>query len=174
VQIASFDEFYLGTRATLLGQLTAMTADPEVAKEVLQDAYTQAWQRWSRVSRLDDPAAWVRAVAWRRSVSAFRRRMVADRFLRTVRRAQVEASPRFPVEEVLDVQEALRLLPDTHRRTLVLHDLCGLTMEQVATETGVPVGTVKSRLSRGRAAMRSHLGRDYRNQDVISSGEGTT
>ena len=174
MEIESFDEFYLVTRATLLGQLTAMTADPEVAKEVLQDAYAQAWQRWSSVSGLDDPAGWVRTVAWRRSVSAFRRRMVADRFLRTVGRTQAEASRRFPVEEVLDVQEALRLLPDTHRRTLVLHDLCGLTMEQVADETGVPVGTVKSRLSRGRAALRAHLGRDYRKEDVVNFGEGTT
>jgi RNA polymerase sigma-70 factor (ECF subfamily) len=172
VEIESFDEFYLGTRATLLGQLTAMTADAEVAKEVLQDAYAQAWQRWSRVSRLDDPAGWVRAVAWRRSVSTFRRRVVADRFLRTVGRAQAEASRRFPVEEVLDVQEALRLLPDAHRRTLVLHDLCGLTMDQVAKETGVPVGTVKSRLSRGRAALRAHLGGDYPSEDVISWGRG--
>jgi RNA polymerase sigma-70 factor (ECF subfamily) len=174
VEIESFDEFYLGTRATLLGQLTAMTADPEVAKEVLQDAYAQAWQRWSRVSRLDDPAAWVRTVAWRRSVSAFRRRIAAERFLRTFGRTQAEESRRFLVEEVLDVQDALRLLPDNHRRTLVLHDLCGLTMDQVATETGVPVGTVKSRLSRGRAALRSHLGRDYRSEDVIRFGEGTT
>jgi RNA polymerase sigma-70 factor (ECF subfamily) len=47
-------------------------------------------------------------------------------------------------------------------------------MDQVATETGVPVGTVKSRLSRGRAALRSHLGRDYRSEDVIRFGEGTT
>lgn len=174
MEIESFDEFYLGTRAALLGQLTAMTADQEVAKEALQDAYAQAWQRWSRVSRLDDPAAWVRAVAWRRSVSAFRRRMVADRFLRTVGRTQAEASRGLPLEEVLDVQDALRLLPDMHRRTLVLHDLCGLTMEQVADETGVPVGTVKSRLSRGRAALRWHLGRDYRSEDVISFGEGKT
>jgi RNA polymerase sigma-70 factor (ECF subfamily) len=174
VEIESFDEFYLGTRATLLGQLTAMTADPEVAKEVLQDAYAQAWQRWSRVSRLDDPAAWVRTVAWRRSVSAFRRRMAAERFMRTFGRTQAKNSRRFPVEEVLDVQDALRLLPENHRRTLVLHDLCGLTMDQVATETGVPVGTVKSRLSRGRAALRSHLGRDYWSEDVIRFGEGTT
>jgi RNA polymerase sigma-70 factor (ECF subfamily) len=78
------------------------------------------------------------------------------------------------VEEVLDVQDALRLLPDSHRRTLVLHDLCGLTMDQVAKETGVPVGTVKSRLSRGRAALRSHLGRDYQSEDVIGFGEGTS
>jgi RNA polymerase sigma-70 factor (ECF subfamily) len=174
VEIESFDEFYLGTRGTLLGQLTAMTADPEVAKEVLQDAYAQAWQRWSRVSRLDDPAGWVRTVAWRRSVSAFRRQMAADRFLRMVGRARADASQTIPVEEVLDVQDALRLLPDKHRRTLVLHDLCGLTMDQVADETGVPVGTVKSRLARGRAALRSHLGSNYRSEDVISFGEGTT
>jgi RNA polymerase sigma-70 factor, ECF subfamily len=175
LEIDSFDEFYLATRGTLLGQLTAMTADAEVAKEALQDAYAQAWQRWSRVSKLGDPAAWVRTVAWRRSVSAFRRRMVAERFLRTVGRAlPSESAQRVPVEEVLDVQDALRLLPDAHRRALVLHDLCGLTMDQVADETGVPVGTVKSRLSRGRAALRSHLGRDYRNEGVVSFGEGTT
>jgi RNA polymerase sigma-70 factor, ECF subfamily len=172
LEIESFDEFYLDTRATLLGQLTAMTADPEVAKEALQEAYMQAWQRWSRVSRLGDPAAWVRTVAWRRSVSAFRRRMVADRFTRTFGRRQAEPASGLPLEEVLDVQDALRLLPDTHRRALVLHDLCGLTMDQVADEMGVPVGTVKSRLSRGRAALRSHLGRDYRSDDVIRFGEG--
>lgn len=170
----SFDEFYLGTRTALLGQLTAMTADPEAAKEALQDAYAQAWQRWSRVSGLGDPAAWVRTVAWRRSVSAFRRRMVAERFMRTVGRMKSESAAQSAVEEVLDVQDALKLLPDAHRRVLVLHDLCGLTMDQVADETGVPVGTVKSRLSRGRAALRSHLGRDYRNEDVASFGEGTS
>jgi RNA polymerase sigma-70 factor (ECF subfamily) len=174
LEIDSFDEFYLGTRAALLGQLTAMTADPEVAKEALQDAYAQAWQRWSRVSGYGDPAAWVRTVAWRRSVSAFRRRAVADRFLRTIGRVHAESAGEIPVEEVLDVQDALRLLPDTHRRALVLHDLCGLTMDQVADEMGVPVGTVKSRLSRGRAALRSHLGPEYRNEDVNGLREGTS
>ena len=150
-----------------------MTANPEVAKDALQDAYAQAWQRWSRVSRLDDPTAWVRTVAWRRSVSAFRRRMVADRFLRTIGRTRAEPSSESTLEEILDVRAALRLLSDTHRRTLVLHDLCGLTMEQVANETGVSVGTVKSRLSRGRAALRARLGADYRSEDMIRSREGT-
>jgi RNA polymerase sigma-70 factor (ECF subfamily) len=145
-----------------------------VAKEVLQDAHARAWTRWSRVSRLDDPQGWVRSVAWRLAVSAFRRRMVADRFMRTIGRTQAETARTYPVEEVLDVQEALRLLPDTHRRTLVLHDLCGLTMQQVATETGVPVGTVKSRLSRGRSALRAHLGRGYPSEDVVRFGEETT
>ena len=170
VEIEAFDEFYLGTRAALLGQLAAMTADTEVATEALQDAYSRAWTRWGRVSRLDDPVSWVRVVAWERSVSAFRRRTIADRFRRIVRRRRPEASRRSGADEALDIQGALRLLPDTHRRTLVLYDLCGLPMDRVADETGVPVETVERRLSRGRASLRSYLERDFRSEETISFG----
>ena len=81
---ASFDEFYLATRGAVLGQLTAMTLDRELAADTVQEAYTRAWQRWSRVSCLDDPTGWVRTVAWRLAVSQFRRRAVANRVLRRV------------------------------------------------------------------------------------------
>ena len=53
--VVAFDEFYLATRADLLRQLTAMTGDPEMAQDVLQEAYARGWQRWSRVSGLEDP-----------------------------------------------------------------------------------------------------------------------
>ena len=46
---AGFDAFYISSRARLLRQLTAMTADPELAKDALQEAYERAWQRWRRV-----------------------------------------------------------------------------------------------------------------------------
>jgi RNA polymerase sigma-70 factor (ECF subfamily) len=72
-----------------------------------------------------------------------------------------EQLPQAPVDEALDVQDALRRLTPEQRRTLVLHDLCGMTMEQVAYETGVTIGTVKSRLSRGRAALTRVLGPTY-------------
>ena len=52
---------------------------------------------------------------------------------------------------------ALRTLPADQRRALVLHHLADLPVAQVAEETGVPVGTVKARLSRGRAALALHL-----------------
>lgn len=169
---ALFDEFFIGTRSELTRQLTAMTADPELARDVLQEAYARAWQRWSRVSSMDDPPAWVRTVAWRLAVSHFRRAAVAERVLRTLHvRPELRTAP---VEEALDVQAALRQLTPEQRRTLVLHDLCGLTMEQVAHETGVPVGTVKSRLSRGRTALTKVLGPAYSAKEpvVFERGEG--
>jgi RNA polymerase sigma-70 factor (ECF subfamily) len=49
--------------------------------------------------------------------------------------------------------EALRRLPEQQRQALVLHHLCDLPVRSVALEIGVPEGTVKARLSRGRAAL---------------------
>jgi RNA polymerase sigma-70 factor, ECF subfamily len=156
---ASFDEFYLASRADLLRHLTAMTGEPDLAQDVLQEAYARAWQRWSRVSGLEEPRAWVRTVAWRLAVSQFRRRKVADRFLVGLRRRPADVPT---PEHGWDLDEALRQLNPVYRQALVLHDLYGFTMEQIAAECGVAVGTVKSRLSRGRAAVAASLGPDYR------------
>jgi RNA polymerase sigma-70 factor (ECF subfamily) len=48
---------------------------------------------------------------------------------------------------------ALRRLPETQRQALVLHHLCDLPVQAVAREVGVPEGTIKARLSRGRTAL---------------------
>jgi RNA polymerase sigma-70 factor (ECF subfamily) len=56
------------------------------------------------------------------------------------------------------VVNALAQIPEAQRRALVLHHMCDLPVAEVAAETGVPVGTVKARLSRGRAALQSLLG----------------
>ena len=147
-----FDAFVLGSRRRLLGQLTLMTGDPDQAAEALQEAYLRAWQRWGRVAGLADPEAWVRTVAWRYSVSRWRRALVARRAL--PRLLPSDSGPN-QSDLVLDVRAALSRLPEGQRLVLVLHELCDLSVEQVAAETGLAVGTVKSRLARGRRALAS-------------------
>jgi RNA polymerase sigma-70 factor, ECF subfamily len=168
---ASFDEFYLGTRASLLRQLTAMTADRELAADVVQEAYSRAWQRWSHVAELDNPTAWVRTVAWRAAVSQHRRTAVAARFLPLLGRRAEPDSPA-PTDERLDVEGALRRIAGERRRALVLHDLCDLTIVEIAEETGVAEGTVKSRLSRARADLAAALGDGYRPGPEAYGSEG--
>lgn len=162
----SFDEFYLGTRAHLLRQLTMMTGDAEQAADVLQEAYARAWQRWSRVSTLADPAAWVRTVAWRVAISQHRRSLVAaDRLRRFLApEAAVDRTP--SRDEVIDLRAALLLLSPEHRRALVLHEMCGLSIAEVAAETEVAEGTVKSRLARARTALAAALGAGYPTSDA--------
>jgi RNA polymerase sigma-70 factor, ECF subfamily len=150
----AFDDFYLATREQTLRQLTAMTADRELAADVVQDAYERAWRSWRKVSRLQHPQAWVRRVAWNAAVSQYRRRAVAARFLPMLAGRDV---PPPSTEDRLDVEEALRQLGAERRRALVLHDLCGMSVAEVAQETGVAEGTVKSRLSRARADLAAAL-----------------
>lgn len=56
-----------------------------------------------------------------------------------------------------DVQDALRSLPDDFRAAVVLCDVVGLPYDEIAEQLGVPVGTVRSRIHRGRAALRRVL-----------------
>ena len=166
-----FDEFYLATRTRLLRQLTVMTGDAEQAADVLQEAYARAWQRWRRVSRLDEPAAWVRVVAWRIAVSQHRHTVVGKDRVRRFFGADdaVEQPPHS--DEVMDVRTALKQLSGEHRRALVLYEMCGLSISQVAVETGVAEGTVKSRLARARAAMAAALGSRYLDSTTRDAAE---
>ena len=55
---------------------------------------------------------------------------------------------------------ALAGLPAEQRRAIVLHHLCDLSVAEVALEVGAPEGTIKARLSRGRAALADQLRSD--------------
>jgi RNA polymerase sigma-70 factor, ECF subfamily len=176
VDEGDFDEFYLVSRPRLLRQLTVMTGDAEQAADVLQEAYARAWQRWRRVSRLDNPEAWIRIVAWRVAVSQHRRTLVAaEKVRRLFGPAEAVAHPARS-DEVMDIRAALSQLSPEHRRVLVLYEMCGLSVPQVAAETGVAEGTVKSRLSRGRAALEAALGAEYLTAGPVArhTAEGTT
>jgi RNA polymerase sigma-70 factor (ECF subfamily) len=60
--------------------------------------------------------------------------------------------------ELRDLDRALARLPDEQRSVILLVGLEGMSYEAVAEVMGIPVGTVRSRLSRGRAALRSLMG----------------
>src|SRR5436305_2052651 len=61
-----------------------------------------------------------------------------------------------------DVQEALRDLPEDFRAAVVLCDVVGLSYQEVGASLDIPVGTVRSRIHRGRAMLRKALSSDMR------------
>lgn len=149
-----FGRLYLSSRARLAAQIYGLTGDASEAAEVVQEAFSRAWANWGSLRSFDDPEAWVRKVAFRVAVSRWRR----------VRRlvsapggddARIAAEP---AAERVDVVRALADLPMGQRRAVVLHHLGGLAVAEVAEEMGVPEGTVKSWLSRGRSRLARHLG----------------
>ncbi len=152
-----FDAFYAASSRSLLSQLYALTGDWPEAQDCLQEAYARCWQRWSTVRELDSPAAWVRLVGLRLARSRWRR---AQQALLLHRQHGAPRDLDGPTPDAVAVAAALRKLPDVQRRALVLHHLGDLSVADVARETGAPEGTVKARLSRGRAALAVLLADD--------------
>jgi RNA polymerase sigma-70 factor (ECF subfamily) len=151
---ADFTALYQARFADLAGQLLAFVGDASEARDLVQEAFVRAWQRWSTIQKYDDPVAWVRRVAWNLAMSRYRRLALFRRFAHRTRPADSVAAAE-PDRVVLVA--ALRELPERQRRALVLHYLADLPIAEIAAETGVAEGTVKSWLHRGRLELAKRL-----------------
>ena len=153
-----FDDFYNASFARITGQVYAMIGSRDEAEECVQEAFVRAWAHRRKLDRAEYPEAWVRTTAYRLAVSRWRRttrgRRPADRALG----AATETAA--PSETHVALVAALKQLPEAQRQALVLHHLADLPVHQVAREVGVPEGTIKARLSRGRAALAALLSDD--------------
>ena len=146
--------FYASAFARLVGQVYLLTGDFAEAQDAVQEAFVRAWSRRRQFADGDEPEAWIRTVARRVAVSRWRSARSGLAAWRRHGRAPHVPAP--GVDTPLIVA-ALQRLPEEQRRAIVLHHLCDRSVDQVAVETGVPSGTVKARLSRGRTALRQIL-----------------
>ncbi|OLF10114.1 hypothetical protein BLA60_16805 [Actinophytocola xinjiangensis] len=148
-----FEALYQGSYRSFVLTAYALLGDLGEAEEVTQEAFAVAYGRHGRVARADSPEAWVRTVVVNLAKRRGRRRAMLDRLLR---RGATDPDPPPPGEH-LDLHAAIRALDHDHRAAIVLHYLADLPLDTVASIVGVPVGTVKSRLSRARAALARQL-----------------
>ena len=143
----TFDDYFRSARQPLLAMAFVLTGDLSVAQDLTQEALMRTWARWARVASYDDPHAWTRRVLYNLAISHRRRDRVRQESI-------VERAPSTPApgDAHLILAAALRSLPENQVQALVLHDGAGLSVAEVALTMKVPEGTVKSWLSRGRAA----------------------
>ncbi len=135
--------------------------DADLAADAVQEALVALWRHDVRP---EDPGAWLqRAVTLRSLDLARRRRRLRDheeraRLGRPERSSRDDPAAGLERRDLaLSVREALARLRPDHREILALRDVEGLGYEEVAEALGVPVGTVRSRLHRARAALGAEL-----------------
>ncbi|WP_203691243.1 SigE family RNA polymerase sigma factor [Catellatospora coxensis] len=151
---ADFDAFYQANYAGTVAVAFGLTGDRGEAQDLAQEAYCRAWQRWAEISRYDNPPAWVYRVTVNLARSRWRNLRVAAAHLVRQRPTDVPAAD----PEHVALVTALRALPMDQRQAIVLHHLVDLPVAEVAREMGVPAGTVKSWLHRGRTELAALLG----------------
>jgi RNA polymerase sigma-70 factor, ECF subfamily len=161
---ADFDAFYGAAVRRVVLYLYAVSSDRSEAQDVAQEAFARAWQHWPKVSRYEDPEAWVRTVAWRLMANRWRglrRRSTAQGRLGPTVVATAGPSP-----DRVAVAGALQRLPKPQRQVIALYYLLDLPVAEIAESIGVPVGTVKARLSRARTTLAGLLSEHENNQEV--------
>jgi RNA polymerase sigma-70 factor (ECF subfamily) len=148
----TFESIYRASYPRLVGQLFVVTVSRADAEEVVQEAFSRLWARWSQVRGYDNIESWVRRVALNLAIGRWRRTWRNEPFVDSA------SSRDDPAGSEVAVLTALGKLPPEQRAALLLHHVVGLSVEEVANEMSTKVGTVKSWLSRGRVALASRLG----------------
>ena len=135
----------------------ALTGNRDDADDLVQDTLERAWARSGLWRSVTDMRAWLFGVMHNLHVDGVRRPR-----LHTV--MHDEDTPEIPVAAtqgdrlaVLDLEAALERLPIEQKEILLLVALEDMSYAEVAQTLGVPIGTVMSRLSRGRERLRSLL-----------------
>jgi RNA polymerase sigma-70 factor (ECF subfamily) len=160
-------DLYLASHQRLVLQLYPLTGDLGEAQEAVQEAFVKLLASPRLISALDHPEAWLRTVALNAARSRRRRGRVYQRLLGRVWTGPTEVPGATPDHVALMV--ALRALPTGQREAIALHYLADLPVAEVAELLQISEGTVKSRLSRGRAALAGLLGdpADDNSQDSL-------
>jgi RNA polymerase sigma factor (sigma-70 family) len=149
-----------------------LTRDPVLSEDVVQDAVLRAFRAFGQF-RGGSSRAWLFAIVRNCARSALMggggglaSLVIQEGSLNEDARAQLKEQPDpgpTPEEEVLRkadigrVRAAIEAIPEPFRETIVLRDLEDLSYAEIATVTGVAIGTVMSRLSRGRAMLAKEL-----------------
>jgi RNA polymerase sigma-70 factor, ECF subfamily len=144
----------------------AMTGDREAAEDIAQETFIRAGKNMHRFQGNASAYTYLYRIASNLAVDYLRRRRKGERrsaspvCLEALPSADETAQPEtaaLRAERTERVRSALAALPDTYRLPAALHYLGELGIEEISSVLGIPKGTVKSRLHRGRRLLKAAL-----------------
>ncbi len=152
----AFEEVYSDEYAAVVGLAYALSGSRSGAEDLAQEAFLAAHRNWDRISRYDQPGAWVRRVVVNLSVSAFRRRVAEARAL-----ARSALGDRMVLPD-LDARDpefwgAVRALPRRQAQVIALFYLEDRPIAEIAEILALTTGTVKRHLHDGRLTLARRL-----------------
>jgi RNA polymerase sigma-70 factor (ECF subfamily) len=146
----SFESFYRREYSKLLAIATALSGSFEDGEDIVQDTLFAALIRWDKVGRLQRPGGWCHRVLLNRCRGWWRRRTVRLRHGALACRPEPLPGPE---PDFIGFWAAVRDLPERPRHVVVLRYIGEHTTTEIAEILDIPHGTVRSDLTRARAAL---------------------
>jgi RNA polymerase sigma-70 factor (ECF subfamily) len=172
----AFDELVRRYQDRLIHSLTILLGSRDDALDVAQQAFVQAWRKLSLFRGESGFYSWLYRIARNTAVSRLRSHTLHAGSLEQLQQnsefepgdQNLQSRPGHFLEQAeltSQVQSALRKVPEEFRQPLVLKELDGFSYEQIAEILDIPLGTVRSRIFRGRQELLSHLQRTFQVED---------
>lgn len=163
----AFDELVRRHQASIVGLIRSLTAGSADAEDITQEVFVRAWRSLARFRGDSTFRTWLHRVALN-LVSTHHGRLSRLRWLFQSQSAQasgVDPMDALPEPRDLDrdivlrdaIDKALAALPEELRVAVVLRDVQGFDYREISQMLGVPMGTVESRIFRGRQRLRPLL-----------------
>jgi RNA polymerase sigma-70 factor, ECF subfamily len=173
-EAAAFEQLVAERSGEIYGLLFRLTENGEEARDLTQETFLRAFQSIGRFRGEADLRTWIYRIAINQARNRWRwwrrRRRDATVSLESTQRptdqaviATLAESSDNPEQQTLAherelaLRSALHRVGPAYRETVILRDIEGFTYEEIATTLGINVGTVKSRLARGRQELRQKL-----------------
>ena len=150
----AFEEFFEAERGRLLRALFLLTGNVEEAEEVMQDAFLAVWERWDRVSAMDEPTGYLFRTALHRWRSRARR---LRRSARKVAGAAHGGDAFAEADERDAVARALAQLSPRRREAVVLTEMLGYRSAEAGAAMGISDVTVRRLAQDARDQLRRTL-----------------
>lgn len=147
-----------------------LTSDPNDAEDLVQDTIVKAYRFFSSYERGTNAKAWLFRILKNSYINNYRKKSKQPNqvdydevatFYETIRAERTDTSD---LEDKMfrdliddDISNALEELPEDFRTVVLLCDVEGFTYEEIANMLDVPIGTIRSRLHRGRNLLKSQL-----------------
>jgi RNA polymerase sigma-70 factor (ECF subfamily) len=151
----SFEDFFQDHHARLFAALCLTTGSRQEAEEIMQDAFLKLWERWDRVSTLEDPVGFL----FRTAMNVFRKRYRRARLaVRDVLPLPARDDAFAVVNDRDALVRAMRSLTPHQRAAVVLTSILDYSSEEAGRMLGVKDSTVRVLARKAREAMRPKVG----------------
>ena len=171
---ATFADQAMEYMSSLYTAALRMTRNPSDAEDLVQETYLKAYRSFDSFAEGTNLKAWLYRILTNTFINSYRAKRrrpeeseledVEDFYLyRHLGGLEAASAGRSAEDEVLDrftddeVKQAIESLPENFRIPVLLADVEGFSYKEIAEITGVPIGTVMSRLHRGRRALQKAL-----------------
>ncbi len=164
---------------SVFGTALRLTRSREEAEDIAQEAIVRAYDAFDRFDG-SNFKAWILRILTNLYINKYRQRqrgpqlgsLDGENAVEPVS-AEAEIPDRVLFQEALgtEIEEALAKVPTDFRMAVILSDIEGMSYQEIADATDVPIGTVRSRLARGRSMLRKSLESFALREGYIKEGE---